>query len=69
MSDNDYYLDQVKQCVSFIFIEDSGGEKKPIGTGFFVGIKSEHGDHVYLVTAKHVLKKESGEFFDKVFVR
>ena len=69
MSDKDYYLDQVKQCVSFIFKEKSSGEKEPIGTGFFVGIKLEYGDAVYLVTAKHVLQKCPGEFYDKIFVR
>ena len=69
MSDKDYYLDQVKQCVSFIFKEKSSGEKEPIGTGFFVGIKLEYGDAVYLVTAKHVLQKHPGEFYDKIFVQ
>jgi hypothetical protein len=69
MSDKDYYLDQVKQCVSFIFNEKSSGEKNPIGTGFFVSIGSEHGNPVYFVTAKHVLQKDSGEFYDKIFLR
>jgi hypothetical protein len=68
---NDFYLNQVKKCVTFIFVEKPTGLVNPIGTGFFVGIKLEGDYHaVYLVTAKHVLWKSStDEFYEKVLLR
>lgn len=65
----EYYLDQVKKCVTFFFVEQ-GGKMHPIGTGFFVGIKLEKDVHaVYLVTAKHVLQSNTGQVLSKVLIR
>ena len=57
--------------MTFIFVEKPLKSVGPIGTGFFVGIKLEGGHHVvYLVTAKHVLRKPTTEeFYDKVLLR
>ncbi|MGA9170082.1 MAG: serine protease [Nitrososphaeraceae archaeon] len=53
---SEFYLDQVKKCVTFIF-EEKGNGIIPLGTGFFVGIQSQSDLHaVYFVTAKHVLQ-------------
>jgi hypothetical protein len=68
---DDFYLNQIKKCVTFIFVEKPTRSVSPVGTGFFVGIKLEGGYHrVYLVTAKHVLwKPATEEFYDKVLLR
>lgn len=66
---------EVKQVVAFIFIESPKEKGKLLanGTAFFVGVKSQTDparSHVYLVTAKHVLTKDSsGSLFNEVFVR
>jgi hypothetical protein len=70
----------IAKTVSFIFLADDSGNPKinpdtagPManGTGFFVLISSENGPGLYgyLVTAKHVLKNEKGEFFKRVYLR
>jgi hypothetical protein len=67
------------KVVSFIFLadtlgnlaKDAGGNPRPWGTGFFLGIKVGDGTHFsgYLVTAKHVLKDEEGHDLRTVYVR
>ncbi len=63
---------EVKSVVVFIFIEKDG-KLIPNGTAFFVGVKNSSEPatfSVYLITAKHVLRKpNSTEFWDKVYVR
>jgi hypothetical protein len=68
-----------KKAVTFIFLADSQGQLKrdnnghPIawGTGFFVSVPSDDakGVYGYLVTAKHVLRDEKGNDFDRVYIR
>jgi hypothetical protein len=65
------HLTEIKKCTTFIFIEKEG-KAVPNGTGFFVGVKdTEKPDSykVYLVTAKHVLKDEKGEYFSVIYIR
>lgn len=65
------HLTEIKKCTTFIFIEKEG-KVVPNGTGFFVGVKdTEKPDSykVYLVTAKHVLKNEKGEYFSVIHIR
>jgi hypothetical protein len=68
----------IAKAVTFIFLADDKGAPRiqndaPIanGTGFFVIVENESGAgfYGYLVTAKHVLKDEKGEYFKRVFVR
>jgi hypothetical protein len=68
---NDFYLDQIKKCVTFIFSEKSNQQVDPIGTGFFAGIKvnSGHWHAVHLVTARHILVSATGKFYDNVLLR
>jgi hypothetical protein len=62
----DFYLDQVKKCVTFVF----DLSEEPIGTGFFVSIKLEIGGYaIYFVTAKHVVQDRSGKYRDNIFIR
>jgi hypothetical protein len=71
---------EIAKVVSFIFLSNDRGEPRidpntnapiPNGTGFFVLVENENGPGVYgyLVTAKHVLLDERGQFFRRVFVR
>lgn len=63
---------EVKEIVTFIFVQDSRGELVPNGTGFFVGVKSKDDHelmHAYLVTVKHVLQDKSGSYYPSVFIR
>jgi hypothetical protein len=66
---NGYYLDQVKKCVTFIFLEKDVQRIEPVGTGFFVSIKFTLYDAVYLVTAKRILQTRSGTFYNKILIR
>ncbi|MEH2472989.1 hypothetical protein V1281_005821 [Nitrobacteraceae bacterium AZCC 2161] len=68
----------VAKTVTFIFLADENGNPKidngiPVanGTGFLVIVENENGPggYGYLVTAKHVLKNEKGEYFKRVYVR
>jgi len=70
----------IAKTVSFIFLADENGNPKinpdtagPManGTGFFVLVANETGPGGwgYLVTAKHVLKNEKGEFYKRVYLR
>jgi hypothetical protein len=71
----------VKKVVTFVFLADEQGNLRqdpqtklpmPQGTGFFVALKdtsSSSGGYGYFVTAKHVLKDRTGEFFNRVYLR
>jgi|SRR5665213_923574 len=70
----------IAKTVSFIFLADDNGNPRinpdtagpmPNGTGFFVLVTNENGPggYGYLVTAKHVLKNEKGEFYKRIYVR
>ena len=64
---------EVKKCVCFIFAPQSDGKLAPNGTGFFVNTQKPDSQtmHVYLVTAKHVLKPDptKPEFFPFITLR
>jgi hypothetical protein len=65
------YLPAIKKSVTFIFSREDGNYK-PNGTGFLVGIESEKDNSSYvryLVTAKHVLQNEKGDYYSKIYVR
>jgi hypothetical protein len=77
--EQEHYLKQVKKCVTFIFVKKDDAFS-PVGTGFFVGIEvhgldvdvNEIPNHyfaVYLVTAKHVLQYEEGNYYSEIFIR
>jgi hypothetical protein len=64
----------IAKTVTFIFLADDKGDPRiqndvPFanGTGFFVLVENENGPggYGYLVTAKHVLKDEHGEYFKR----
>src|SRR3954466_14860236 len=59
-----------KRAVAFIYAEDRSSKLIPQGSGFYCGfpIDSVY-DAGYIVTAKHVLKKENGSFLDKITLR
>ena len=71
----------VKKVVTFVFPADDQGKllrdqktsnPVPWGTGFFVAVKSETGSqgfYGYFVTAKHVLKNERHQDFNRVYLR
>jgi len=64
--------EEIKKIVSFIFVRNAGGQLVPNGTGFFVGVPSDkdpNRSYVYLVTAKHVLQDQRGQWFPEVAVR
>jgi hypothetical protein len=45
---------QVRNCVAFVYFNPQGsGERKPIGTAFFLGVDG----FLYCVTAKHLIDK------------
>ncbi len=65
-------LDEIKSCVTFIYLPDSKGDLVPNGTGFFVGVEdtTRHFNFVYIVTAKHVLyDTASKSFFPNAYLR
>ena len=69
----------IAKTVTFIFLADDKGNPRiqndaPFanGTGFFVLVANENGPggyYGYLITAKHVLKDENGNYFKRVFIR
>lgn len=62
----------VKDCVTFIFLQDSTGRLVPQGTAFFVQVPSEtdkKAAFVYMVSAGHVLRDDSGKLHQTVCVR
>lgn len=66
------FLTEAKKCTTFIFLEKEQGKLIPNGTGFFVGVKNEENTNVYnvyLVTAKHVLRDEKGNYFPSIVIR
>jgi hypothetical protein len=59
----EYYLDQIKKCVTFVF----DLSEKPLGTDFFASIKLEKGGYaVYFVTAKHVVQDKFGKYLENI---
>lgn len=65
------FLPEIKKSVTFIFSREEG-KYKPNGTGFLIGIESEKDNSSYvryLVTAKHVLQNEKGDYYSKIYVR
>jgi hypothetical protein len=50
-------IQEIKSCVSFIYLPNAKGELVPNGTGFFVSIDDTIRDqsYVYTITSKHVL--------------
>ena len=64
---------QVKKSVTFIFAKDSNKALNPLGTGFFVLLKTNQktdtANFGYLVTSKRTLKKQNGSFYDTVYIR
>ena len=77
--EQEHFLKQVKKCVTFIFIKN-GDAFYPVGTGFGVGVEihglevdvNEIHDHffaIYLVTAKHVLQYEDGNYYPEIYIR
>jgi hypothetical protein len=71
---------EIAKTVTFVFLANERGElrihpetRAPVanGTAFFVLVNNENGPggYGYLVTAKHVLLDERGQFFPRVFVR
>lgn len=66
----------IRKTVAYIFSGEVSGEKltsvNPLGTGFLVGIPNQRIEGsiwAYFVTAKHVLRNESGGYRTEVFVR
>ena len=64
-STNAQSIDDVKKCITFIYLPNSKGELEPKGTAFFIGIDDTLQDltYVYVVTAKHVLWDEVKKAF------
>ena len=66
------HIQEVKKSVSFVFKLGNSGTLVPNGTGFFVGVKNEIVDNcfnIYIVTAKHVLQDEEGNYFQEIALR
>ncbi len=70
----------VAKTIVFIFLADDQGNVRlakdgitPLvnGTGFFVSVPNENGPGLYgyLVTAKHVLQDEAGNYYKQIIVR
>ncbi len=64
---------QVKKSVVFVFAKDSSSRLSPLGTGFFVLLRTNQNTDTanfgYLVTSKNVLKRIDGSFYDTVYIR
>jgi len=66
------HLQEIKKSVSFIFIPEGTDKFKPIGSGFFVGVKNEENENsfnVYFVTAKHVLRDKDDNYLAEIVLR
>jgi hypothetical protein len=66
------YLNEIKKSVLFIYLTDQNGGYIPVGTGFLVGVTLEEDRErcaVYLVTAKHVLQDQAGNYLSEIFIR
>lgn len=69
-------VNEIKGTVVYLFSGEVSGERltsvQPLGTGFFVAIphhKMKDKGWPYLVTAKHVLRHSTKEYWTQVFVR
>jgi len=65
-------MSEIKSAVSFVYVKDSLGNPIPNGTCFFVAIKSKTDSLItypYLVTAKHVLKKNDTSYYKEILIR
>jgi hypothetical protein len=59
-----------KDTVAFVYVEDGTGQIQEHGTAFFLGVPTQDGASVsYLVTAKHIVMKPNGRFYDKIYLR
>jgi hypothetical protein len=56
--------DNIKKTVTFLFASD--GTSFKVGTGFYL---EDESNSIYLVTAKHVLQTESGNYLPRVCMR
>lgn len=68
----------IAKAITSIFLADDKGNPRILNDapfanriGFFVIVTSENGpgEYGYLVTAKHALKDENGDYFKRVFIR
>ena len=69
-------VDALKKTITYIFSGEVTGQSLtsiyPLGTGFFVAVphlQVEGQSWIYLVTAKHVLRSNSEEYYRQVFCR
>jgi hypothetical protein len=69
-------VDALKKTITYIFSGEVSGQSLtsiyPLGTGFFVAVphlQVEGRSWIYLVTAKHVLRSNSEEYYRQVFCR
>lgn len=58
-----------KKAVAFIFIQNDSGKIVPAGTGFYTMVAKDSFGVGYLVTAKHIVKKQTGGYYSKIFLR
>ncbi|MCV0430473.1 hypothetical protein [Nitrosopumilus sp.] len=59
-------IKQIKKSVGFIYVKN-GNVFHPAGTGFFVSVATGYDSsksYFYFVTAKHVIQKKDGTFYD-----
>jgi len=65
--------EDIKNAVAFVYVNDAKANRVANGTAFFVCVPSPKDaarTHVYLVTSKHVLRKDNGEtWYERVFLR
>lgn len=64
-------ISQVKSTVAFFYAKNDSGQLVPNGTGFFVGVEdsSKTKFTTYIVTAKHVIQKQSRQLLPELFIR
>jgi hypothetical protein len=65
-------INQIKNCVGFIFMQDDQNKITPQGTRFFVTVPQEHNPQKavgHFVTARHVLEDGSCNFVDRFVLR
>ena len=58
-------IQQIKSCVSFIYLPDSKGSLRPNGTGFFIGVDDtvRQRTYIYTITSRHVLWDTASKSF------
>lgn len=60
----------IRNAVAFIYVKDDSGSIVPNGTGFYIKMdKDSIVNKCYLVTAKHVLQRKNGTFFDRIYIK